>query len=233
MLVAAALVPPTVLLVPGAAGRAEVLAEERAAAIAAVTDLLAVRPDRVVLVVGTDPDRAGPHRPWHPGNGPRGASATHPSLAAAGIPGRGPGEEPAVAVGYWLLDQAGGAEAEVVLAAGNASVGNLRALGGRAGGADRVAMLAVGGFSARRGQGAPLPTDPRAAAVDDAMAAWWSGTGPEVPGDLARALAVSAWAPMHVLAGAPAEPTSPDLRLVTWPFGATYAVATRLPRAGG
>ena len=41
MLVAAALVPPTALLLPGAAGRAEVLADERAAAVAAMLGVMA------------------------------------------------------------------------------------------------------------------------------------------------------------------------------------------------
>ncbi|HWS58832.1 MAG TPA: hypothetical protein VN257_09850, partial [Actinotalea sp.] len=51
MLLAAALVPQTALLVPGAAGRAEVLTAERRAVLEAVADLVATGPDRVVLVV--------------------------------------------------------------------------------------------------------------------------------------------------------------------------------------
>ncbi len=227
MLVAAALVPPTALLLPGAAGRAEVLADERAAAVAAVADVLAAGADRVVLVVGTDPDRAGP--PWR--RPAPGAHRVRFSLAAAGVPGPGTGAEPAVSVGHWVLDRAGHrGEVELVLAPADAPGDHLRALGERVGGPGTVAVVAVGGLSARRGEDAPLPVDRRAAAVDEAMVAWWSGTGPAVEGPLARELAVSAWGPLRVLDAIPAAPATPAIRLLTCPFGATYLVATRLPR---
>lgn len=229
MLVAAALVPPTALLVPGAAGRAEVLAQERAAAVTAVADVLALGADRVLLVVGTDPDRAGP--PWV-----RPPASTHRarfSLGAAGVPGPGGSAEPAVAVGQWLLDRAGHrGEVELVLAPADVPGEHLRALGERAAGSAPVAVVAVGGLSARRGEDAPLPTDPRAAALDEAMVAWWAGTGPAVEGPLARELAASAWGPLQVLDGMPTAVTAPEVRLLSCPFGATYLVATRLPRTG-
>lgn len=227
MLVAAALVPSTALLVPGAAGRAEVLAPERAAALAAVADVLAAGAARVVLLVGTEPDRAGPA--WA---GPVPGAPARYSLAAAGVPGRGSTAEPAVAVGHWLLERAGHrGDVDLVLAPQDASDEQARALGERVGGPGPVAVVAVGGLSARRGEDAPLPSDPRAAAVDDAMVAWWTGAGPAVEGGLARELAVSARGPLQVLDATPAAPMVPEIRLLTCPFGATYLVATRLPRA--
>ena len=72
VLVNATLVPDTVLLVPGAAGAAEVLAETRAAAVDAVRALVADGPERVVVVAPGPADRTR-RGPFTPG------------LAAAGI----------------------------------------------------------------------------------------------------------------------------------------------------
>lgn len=103
MLAAAALVPDTALLVPGAAGAADVLGAERAAAAAAVRDLVAGGPDRVVVVTGPGRDAVQvpvpgsgiPARPGVPSSGPAPAAAAacdtlrwgplRPTLAAAGI----------------------------------------------------------------------------------------------------------------------------------------------------
>lgn len=113
-MLAAVLVPETALLVPGAAGSADVLPELRAAASAAVADLVAVRPERVLVVAARHPSRpspgAGPSR--EPGArahgaGPHGAGLNgadlhdgdvlhlsgpmHPTLAAAGVDDAGLG----------------------------------------------------------------------------------------------------------------------------------------------
>ena len=72
VLVNATLVPDTALLVPGAAGRAQVLADTRAAAVDAVRALLADEPAHVVVVAPGSGDRTR-----------RGQLV--PSLAAAGI----------------------------------------------------------------------------------------------------------------------------------------------------
>ncbi|MFS0702554.1 hypothetical protein AB6N24_21465 [Cellulomonas sp. 179-A 4D5 NHS] len=79
MLVAAALVPDTVLLVPGASGRTDVHADLRTHALAAVRAVLACDLGRVVVVApGRGLDDGGPVRVT-PG-------PVRASLAAAGIP---------------------------------------------------------------------------------------------------------------------------------------------------
>lgn len=81
MLVAAALVPDTVLLVPGASGRTDVLGDLRAHALAAVRAVLARAPRSVVVVApGTGPDARDPVRDT-PG-------PVRASLAPAGVPDR-------------------------------------------------------------------------------------------------------------------------------------------------
>ena len=73
MLVRAALVPDTALLVPGAAGSADVLAVLRAAALAAVAEVVASGARTIVVVA--------------PGPASRELGGTvRPSLGAAGIP---------------------------------------------------------------------------------------------------------------------------------------------------
>ncbi|MCU1432064.1 MAG: hypothetical protein JWP95_1169, partial [Actinotalea sp.] len=76
MLVAAALVPQTALMVPGAGGSATVLADARAAALTTLADVIATDPDLVVVVVpgAVDGSQVLPPRQGRP------------TLAAAGIP---------------------------------------------------------------------------------------------------------------------------------------------------
>lgn len=208
MLAAAAFVPHTALLVPGAAGAAEVLGPVRSAALAAVGDLTAAV-DRVVVVV---PQRAGPPL--------RRRGPMRPSLAAAGIDdadlGWGPHEagdpvtDVATSVALLLLRSGGWAgPVETVAVSADDALG-LRDLGaGLADGPDRVGLLLAGTLSARRSPESPLAFDVRAAAVDDEALADLSDLGPHararlaaVPAGLARDLAISAWAPWQVLLGA-------------------------------
>ncbi|WP_298459663.1 hypothetical protein [uncultured Cellulomonas sp.] len=89
MLAIATLVPDTALLVPGAAGTADVLPDVRSAALDAARALVAAAPARVVVVAPGDADRMVP--------GP-----LTPSLAAAGIDDAGlgwgaPGTRPGTA----------------------------------------------------------------------------------------------------------------------------------------
>lgn len=246
MLVAAALVPPTPLLVPGASGATPVLGLERAAAVAATTAVRAAGPDVVVVVA---PGRAPGHT----------TGRLRPTLGAAGIDdawlgwpprpayGRGPAvvvDDPAGALGVLLLDRAGWT-GPVELAtvaepgtAGAAGAATLADLGSRLAAGRSVALLCVGGLSARRGPQGPLATDPRAAAVDDAVAADLADLGPAArarlaqwPADLAAELAMSAWAPVQALLGAVeaadgAGGATPTVvrHLVGAPLGATYAV---------
>ncbi|WP_149204742.1 hypothetical protein [Actinotalea subterranea] len=258
MLAAAVLVPETALLVPGAAGTADVLRDERSAAVAAVRDgLRSGRPDRVVLV--------GPRgRPRT--MDPVGLDQVRPTLAAAGIPddawASGAWAVPGEARGPVLADVALAVAALVLRAAGWTGAVSwtgtdddgvaLRALGASlADGADRVMLLLVGSLSARRGPDAPLAEDPRAVAVDAALLddlarlGWPTGPGATsspgavaVPRALAAELAITAWGPCEVLRGAaevaagggPDEAVTAQVRLVGAPLGATYAVVLWAPR---
>lgn len=240
MLVAAALVPPTALIVPGASGATPVLGVERAAAVAATTAVRAARPDVVVVVA---PGReAGRHA----------VGRLHPSLAAAGVDdarlgwpprasyGRGPAvlvDDTAAAVGLLLLDRAGWTGPVELAVVGVADPAVLHATGARLVAGRSAALLLVGGLSARRGPDGPLDTDERAALADDAAVSDLTDLGPAararlaaVPAQLAVELAVSAWAPWQVLVGAVDAPDgAPDAQPavvrhhVSAPFGATYA----------
>ncbi|WP_024288746.1 hypothetical protein [Cellulomonas sp. KRMCY2] len=250
MLHAAALVPETALLVPGAAGAAEVLAAERSAALGAVGDLVSGGPDRVVVVAAGRPGRGlveheGPVRA---------------SLGAAGLDddalgwSTGPDRQSrpvvrdvATSVALLLLAEVGWAGAVSALVVPAQDAAALRAVGrDRTAGADRVALLLVGSLSARRGPAGPLAQDGRAAPFDDRVLADLADLGPDaverlaaVPGSVAVELAVSAWAPWQVLIGATAAQTlggpaiRGDVRLVSSPFDATYAVVVWDHPAGG
>jgi hypothetical protein len=233
VLVAAALVPPTALLVPGAAGRADVLADERATALDAVRILVDAGPEVVVVVP--------------PGTGPVALGRLRPSLAAAGVddaaldwsprPTRGAGrgrrvDDVAAAVGLLLLDHAGWGGPVEVLPAPPTDGATLRMRGDElANGARRVALLLVGGLSARHGPDGPLATDERASSVDAAVLADLIDLdGPArsrlagVPAHLAGVLAISAWGPWQVLVGAaPGNPASVTHH-ASVPFGAAYAI---------
>lgn len=240
MLVAAALVPPTALLVPGASGAVPVLGVERAAAVAAATAVRAARPEVVVVVA------AGPGSVRHL------TGRLQPSLAAAGVDdarlgwaprasyGRGRATvvaEVAGAVGLLLLDRAGWTGPVELVVVGRDEPAELRAAGAGLVAGRSTALLLVGGLSARRGPDGPLDTDERAAVVDDAAVSDLADLGPAararlaaVPTQLAAELAISAWAPWQVLLGAvdgpePAPAGAPTTvrHHVSVPFGATYA----------
>ncbi len=151
---------------------------------------------------------------------------------------RGSGDEvvddvPA-AVALALLADAGWTAAVEVLAVAEGEAPALHRVG-RELATDDVALLLMGGLSARRGPDSPLAEDPRAAAFDEAVAAdlALTGRGPRsgapattqhdatgagsareeaahrlaaVDLTLAQALAVSAWGPWQVLLGALATP---------------------------
>jgi hypothetical protein len=250
----ATLVPDTALLVPGAAGAAEVLGDVRAAAVDAVQTMLTASPARVVVVAPGTADRMmpGPFLPtlaaagiddawlgWPPSTG-----AAHPDVTPTRI------DTPASAVALLLLTRCGWTGpvtlAEVTppgpdpltTAAGRSA--ELAALGyGLAAGPEPVAFLVAGSFSARRGEDAPLEHDRRAAAVDDGMLTDLADAGREARArlagmapDLAAELAVTAWAPWQLVIGAVAGQVTGGGRPraavhhVCAPFGATYAVAS-------
>lgn len=237
---AAALIPPTALLVPGASGATPVLGVERAAAVAAATAVRAARPDVVVVVV----EGRGPVQHL--------VGRLHPSLAAAGVDdarlgwapratyGRGRAtvvDAVAGAVGLLLLDRAGWTGPVELAAVGLADPADLHAVGAGLVAGRSAALLLVGGLSARRGPDGPLDSDERAAVVDDAAVSDLADLGPAararlaaVPAQLAAELAISAWVPWQVLLGAvdgpePAPAAGPTTvrHHVSAPFGATYA----------
>lgn len=241
MLVAAALVPPTGLLVPGVAGRADVLAGERAAALAAVRAVLAQGPERVVVLRdrGTDADLDAPEvgtllAAGVPDDAWRPTATADEAPATADVP---------AAVGSWLLAQAGWTGEVLVRAvAGRAVTDLVRQVGAEAGDPRHVALLLVGGASVRRGPDAPLADDPQAEGVDARLVAWLRGLGDPDPGSAAGRPRVDppddeavAWhgldavGPARVLAAALGGSGLVPAVTATVPLGATYLVATWLP----
>ncbi|MCV2393457.1 hypothetical protein OEB99_03980 [Actinotalea sp. M2MS4P-6] len=224
MLVAAVLIPPTALLVPGAAGRADVLVEERRVAREAVAGLVAAGPEAVVVVV--------------PGATRLAGTDLRPSLSAAGVGDRwsvgSENQGPVVtdvpaSVALWLLAQAGwGGPVEVIGVAG----ADPEVLAAPLRGPGRVAAVVVGGGSVRHGADAPLAGDPEATDVDGALVDWLHGlTGgphPPVPdGALVAHHHLDAVAPARVLAAAlPGSGLGFAGVTATAPFGATYLVAS-------
>lgn len=214
MLVAAALVPDTALLVEGVAGQADPVHELLAPAMAAITQVMASEPEVVVVVAPGASDRVL-------------GGTVSTSLAAAGVPDawvRWPIEEIALddaaagrvrpsvasAVALHLLVRAGRRRAirvvEVTPARGAAA---LAGLGSSLAGAQRTGFVVAGSGSGRHGPDAPLADDNRAPAYDAALLADLADGGPQArarlassdPG-LAAELAVRGWAPWQVLLGA-------------------------------
>ncbi|MFC0715710.1 hypothetical protein [Cellulomonas biazotea] len=232
MLVAAALVPDTALLVPGVAGVSDVLPDLRAAALDAVATATS-RATRVV-VVAPGPDDADP------------AGVLRASLGAVGVPdgllgwdvpevATGEGGSgatvsvPAVAssVALHLLartgwdgplrvvevarDGRGRARAQELAARGARAVAEAAGRSARTSGQDDdlVALVVVGSGSGRHGPDAPLADDDRAPALDAALAADLADGGAaardrlaSLDPVLAAELAVSGWGPWQVLLGA-------------------------------
>ncbi|NMR19515.1 hypothetical protein [Cellulomonas fimi] len=251
MLRAAVLVPDTALLVPGAAGRAVVLDEIRAAALEEVRDMVATAPDRVVVVAPGAADRVV-------------AGRVVASLAAAGVddaalgwratggsaPERG-ADEPmastATSVALLLLAAAGWSgpttvvETAVSVETAASSAQALRDRGASlVDGSAPVVLVLAGSLSARHGPDAPLADDPRAATADDALLADLRAADPEarrrladVPAELARDLAMTVWAPLQVLLGAVGTtPVEPRIAEVAAPWGVPYVVARWVPADG-
>lgn len=220
VLAAAALVPDTVLLLPGAAGRgpddAALTSLRSAAAVAvhrAVTGaarVVVVAPGRVDRAV-TGRVRAGAAAVGVPDHLLR---APVPDVVLAAAPG-GPPAVPGApgtgaVVGVRLALDAGvptGSLHVVEVAPG--PVGTLRVLGASMSGAGPTALVVVGSGSARHGDDAPLPHDARADATDRALlTALRAGGGAArdalagLDAAAAAELAVTGWSPWQVLVGA-------------------------------
>lgn len=222
MLLAAALIPDTALLVPGAGGDATMSDDDparllRKAADDAVGDAL-VGAERVVIVA---PGRAD--RLLEP--------PTRGSLGAAGVPDEmlwwlapGPVGAPVPGVSasvalffaarFVVAHHVASRDARVVEVGPSPDGGVARARALHALGADLVshpatALVVVGSLSGRHGPDAPLADDERAPGYDDAVLADLGDAGPAARGrlaaldpTLAAALAVTGWGPWQVLLGA-------------------------------
>jgi hypothetical protein len=197
------LLPDTVLLVPGAAGRADPGAGLRAASLAALAAVPSVPPGGRVLVVA--PGRRGRFLP-HP---------VGPGLGAAGLDlGLDPtsavhrADVPA-SVALALLEAAGVPGEADVLEVERVAVATQPTPGVPTPATpfvDRIGLLVVvGSLSARHGPDAPLADDPRAPAADASLlAALASGPAAlataldDLGADGARDLVVTGAAPWRV-----------------------------------
>ncbi|MFC9281923.1 class III extradiol dioxygenase subunit B-like domain-containing protein [Streptomyces collinus] len=235
MLVAAAVCPCPPLLVPEvAAGAAAELDAARAACTDALGVLAAARPDLLVVVGPAERSGRGPHPQGAPGSF-RGfgvdldvrLGAATDTVAERELP-------PSLAVGAWLLERTGWADAPIEgLGVGEplepercAEAG--RGIGARAG---RVAMLVMGDASACRTLKAPGYLDERAAGFDAGVARALGAADlaavMALDAGLAQELKASGRAPWQLLAGA-AEGAglSGALLYDDAPYGVGYLVAT-------
>ncbi|MEU0856662.1 class III extradiol dioxygenase subunit B-like domain-containing protein [Streptomyces griseofuscus] len=236
MLVAAAVCPCPPLLVPEVAvGAAPEMDAVRAACTDALGVLAAARPDLLIVV--------GPAGPGEGGVFPQGGRGSFKGYGVdldvrlgGGAQGTTAERElpSSLAVGAWLLERTGWADAPVEglgveeTLAPERCAGRGRELGVRA---DRVALLVLGDGSACRTVKAPGYLDERAAPYDAAVARALAAA--DLPAllsldaDLARTLKSSGRAPWQILAGA-AEGTDLDGSLLyeDAPYGVGYMVAT-------
>ena len=225
MLVSAAFVPATPLVVPEvAAGAAGELAALRAASINAVAEVLRRGADRVVMIA---PGRS---------TGAHSGAVSFAGLGVAPEAARPAQSELPVAlsVGQWLVEQVMGRADEHLTIAHDATAAECQDLGAQlAGSASRVAAIVVGDGSACRSDKAPGSFDERAAAFDqsasDALASVDTDALLALDVDLAAALQVAGRAPWQVAA---AMAQANDLDLVGAlhhrddPYGVAYFVAT-------
>ncbi|MEU9347325.1 class III extradiol dioxygenase subunit B-like domain-containing protein [Streptomyces sp. NPDC048278] len=242
MLVAAAVCPCPPVLVPElAAGAAPELDAARAACTDALGVLAAARPDLLVVV--------GPAEQAGRGVFPQGSRGTFRGFGAeldvrlgggpAGDPTGGPdaaGERelpPSLAVGAWLLERTGWADAPVEgLGVGEPLETERCVRTGReiAGRAARVAMLVMGDASACRTLKAPGYLDERAAPFDAEAARALGAADIEaikaLDTDLAYRLKAAGRAPWQVLAGAAEDAGLAGALLYDdAPYGVCYLVA--------
>jgi len=224
VIITAALCPSPPLLAGEFTGRAEVLPELRDACATAVRHLLAAAPD-VIAVVGAGSDPAT----WDPDDRLDLSAYAPPVSGAHGKPGL----PLALGIGALLLDEAGYAGPRLMQAVDeSAPTADCLRLGrDLAAAAARVALLAIGDGSSRRGPAAPGYLDERAVPFDDAVRravrdgdmAALAGLDPYLARDL-MATGRAAW---QVLAGAfaGARPAT-EISYAADPFGVAYLVAT-------
>lgn len=235
MLVVAALVPDTALLVPGAGGPADPGAGLREAALRAVGEVVASGVRSVVVVAPGTSDRvvAGPVRTSLGAAGIPDALLGWPvvDIEVEGVGSDAPGVPGIVAL--HLLVRAGWTGAvrmvEVTTVRG---AGGLAALGTALVAGGPTGLVVVGSGSGRHGPDAPLADDPRAPEHDARVLADLADAGPAARARLASddprladELAVRGWAPWRVLLGAAADvPVRARLLAESTALGAQHAV---------
>ncbi|GIG38515.1 hypothetical protein [Cellulomonas phragmiteti] len=220
MLVVAALVPDTVLLLAGAAGRGPddaTLVALRTSALAAVARAVAGATRTVVVAPGAvtrsvaGPVRAGAAAAGVPDHLLVGGATDVLLVPAAGAAPALPGAPGSgTVVGLRLALAAGAAPAGLhLLEVAPGEPAELRALGAATTSSGPTALVVVGSGSARHGDGAPLPADDEATTVDGALLAACTSGGraardalADLDAGVARRLAATGWAPWQVLVGA-------------------------------
>lgn len=234
MIVGAALCPSPPLLARELTGRAPVLPELRAACAAAAGRLVSGAPD-VIAVVGAGAATAT----WDPDDR-LDLSAYAPLSGSRGKPGL----PLALGLGALLLDEAGYPGARILQAVDESEPAGacLRLGASLAVSAPRVALLAMGDGSARRGPDAPGYLDERAepfdAAVRRAVADGDMAALAALDPALARDLMAGGRAAWQVLAGAMGDATAgatgggglaSEILYAGDPFGVAYLVAVLGP----
>ncbi|MGW2704653.1 class III extradiol dioxygenase subunit B-like domain-containing protein [Streptomyces sp. NPDC001340] len=235
MLVAAAVCPCPPLLVPEvAAGAAPEMDTARAACTDALGVLAAARPDLLVVVGPAEQSGRGRHPQGTPGSFRGFGVGVDVRLGPAtdAAPDR---ELPtSLAVGAWLLDRTGWADAPIEgLGVGESLAPERCVEAGRdiAARAGRVALLVMGDASACRTLKAPGYLDERAAPFDAevarALGAADVAAVEALDAELAHELKASGRAPWQVLAGAAEDAgLSGALLYDDAPYGVGYLVAT-------
>jgi hypothetical protein len=235
MLVAAALVPDTVLLVPGAGGSADPGAGLREAALRAVGEVAASGVRSIVVVAPGPADRVI-------------AGSVRISLGAAGIPDGllgwpvddvrvdGTGSDapgiPALVALHLLVRVGWAGPVRVVEVTGASAADRLAALGADLVEGQPTGLVVVGSGSGRHGPDAPLADDPRAPDHDARLLADLADAGSAARARLAAddpvladELAVRGWAPWQVLLGAAGDaPVRARLLTGSTTLGAEHAV---------
>jgi hypothetical protein len=230
VITAAALVPHPPLLLRELGGAHDPVPDLRAAALAAVRDLVADA-DTVAVVGGADVSRG-----WDPGAGADvrrfGTTAARPSRGALPL---------SLGVGVRLLGDAGWTGPVVADSlAWDERRPVIESLAGRlADRRDRTAVLVLGDGGARRGERAPGYLDERAFPFDEAVAKALAdgeaGALVDLDTDLAAELMVLGRAAFRFLGVlAQTQPARPDASLAFRddPFGVDYLVATWRFRPG-
>jgi hypothetical protein len=227
VLVGALACPHPPLLFPGMTGSIDMAADLRTACREGIEALVASQPGAVVLVGG-----AGHTGQWDPGL-PRGAGR----FSARRVPASAAADAAQVlplslAVGQELLDAAGWpGRRELISVADDASPQECLALGAElARSHRRLALLALGDGSARRGLKAPGYLDERAARYDEQAHRGLAGDLAalrSLDARLGAELLAAGRAPWQVLAGAAAAGPAIQARIryAGDPFGVYYVVA--------